>query len=876
MAASISQAVLVINANDEVEWVNKAFEELYGFTLEEVRNNKIIDFVGGPDMDLITIEKLDKAIFKDKVPHQCELIQYKKDKSSFWGELNITPVLDQEGNLIKYISVVMDVTKRRTAMLNLEASQVTFNQISSSINDVYYLYNIQFGRYEFISSNSKEIMGADPDFFYQGGKFNQTFGHPEDLPILEAAFEGINKGIPYEIEYRIIVNGQTRWLREKSFPIVDFDGVLIKNSGVCQDITDTKITEENLKKAHQNARLLSELGLEISAEMDLANIVSKVYARFNEILEVDSFGIGVVDDEGENLIFPLFVENNDRYKDYLIPLEDKGKLATICFHNKKDVIIQDSEIELHNYIRTSGPLIGNVTRSIVYLPICIDDKVIGVLTVQSFNKYAYDSYSISLIRNLLVFISVALKKALIYQDMEELIEQRTSELKRQKDKIEESSKTARLISEIGYRLTSSLNMEEIFLTLYKNVKELMSADMFGVRFVNRENNSIDYKFEIENDKRQSPVSVSLNDHDNYSVWTVINQKEILIKDNKKEFSNYVKEIKVPVGEMPNSLIFYPLLDGKDVVGVITVQSHQFGAFRQKELEIIKALASYTASAISKARLYDTLEQKVIDRTLELQESNKNMVDSINYAKRIHDNIQPSHREISKLFEKHFVLFRPKDIISGDFYLVDTIRTNSGEDLKVVVIGDCTGHGVPGGILSVLCGNLVKQTFKNRDVNSPGDALDTVSRDLSQLLATKDNMRLRDGMDVAFCVINEKTKQLYFAGANNSCFIIRNGELHRLRGDRQHVGYNEHFVPFTTSSMEIQKGDRLFITTDGYIDQFGGEGFKKFMLRRFLDLLIENSSTSLKELHKTLEKVFNDWRGDNDQTDDVCVFGAEIL
>lgn len=877
VASSISQAVIILTADDVVEWVNEAFENIYGFSFDEVRNKKIVDFVGGPEMDPDVLAKMEKSIFVDKKPIKSELIQYKKDGTTFWAELNLTPVVSDKGELKKYISVVQDITDRKTAMLNLEASQVTFNQITSSINDVYYLYNIQFERYEFISPNVKEVMGADQDFFYNGGSYNSDFAHPEDQPILQTAFEGINRGMPYEIEYRVIIDNRTRWIREKSFPIVDFEGNLIKNSGVCQDITDYKSTESSLKKAHENASLLSDLGLEISAEMDFVNIVARVYERFNEIMEVDAFGIGIVSEADQELRFPLFVENNERYEDYVIPLQDDGKLAIICYNNKEELIIRDSEVELSKYIKNVGPLIGKITNSIVYMPLFSDSKVVGVLTVQSFNKYAYDSYSLALIKNLTVFISVALKKAMVYQEMESIIDERTAELKRQKNKLEETYRRARLISEIGYKLTSSLDFEEIFLTLYESVKELMSADMFGIRLVNNQLNTIEYKFEIENGERQSPVSVSLDDLDNYSVWTVVNRKEIIIGDNKQEFGKYVKEIKVPMGEMPNSLIFYPLLNGKNVVGVITVQSHGYHVYDEGHLDMLKSLASYAASAIAKASLYDTLEHKVIARTRELQETNKNLVDSINYAKRIHDNIQPSNELVKSVFEDSFVIYQPKDIISGDFYLIDVIKGNDGSDLKTVIVGDCTGHGVPGGILSVLCSNLIRQTFKNREVNSPAEALNIVSKDLTQLLATNDELRLRDGMDVAFCVIDEKNKMIHFAGANNSCFIIRdNHELIRLRGDRQHVGYTEKFVPFTNKSHELKEGDKLYITTDGYIDQFGGKNFKKLMLRTFLDTIRKNNKLSFEEQAEVLCRIFDDWKGDDEQTDDVCVFGARIL
>lgn len=876
VASSIGQAIIIVGADNLITWVNNAFETIYGYTFDEVLGKNVHDVICGSEQDAILSAAIEKSIFVDKKSYRCELIQFKKDRSTFWGEFNLTPVLDEDGELEKYIGVVLDISDRKNATLQLEASQTTLNQISASINDVVYLYNIQFGRYEFISPNASEVLGAPPSFFYEGKSYNQTYGHPDDQVILQAAHDGIIRGIPYEIDYRVVINGETRWIREKAFPIVDFEGNLIKNSGVCQDITDVKKSQENLEKARQSARLLSELGLEISAELNISNIVETVYQRFNEIMDVDCFGIGVVSQENNSLEFPLFVENDIRYSDYAISLNDSNKLATVCLARNEVIVIKNSEVELIKYIKDLGPMIGDVTRSIIYLPLYDGDNAVGVLTVQSFEKNAYDAYSLSLVKNLSVFISTALKKAILYKEMESVIAERTKELKNQKDKLEESYRRSRLISEIGYTLTSSLNFEEIFLSLYNSVKKLMKVDMFGVRIINKENNTIDYRFEIEHGERQKAVAVSLDEHDNYSVWCVRNNMEILIKDNKKEYKEYVKEIKVPVGEMPNSLVFFPLVSGKDIIGVITAQSMEYNAYGLQHLDILKSLASYTASAITKAMLYDTLEQKVIERTKELQEINKNILDSINYAKRIHDNIQPRREFIKEMFPKNMVYFKPKDIISGDFYLVEKIYTNGGNPLKAVVVGDCTGHGVPGGILSVLCSNLLKQTFRNRDINTPGDALNVVSQDLSQLLATNDKLRLRDGMDVAFCVFDETNQKVYFAGANNSCFIVRNNKIIRLRGNRQHVGFNETFIPFNTVVETIKPGDKVYLTTDGFIDQFGGKNYKKFMLKNFLNLILEINEQSFSDQKKKMDEVLKSWKGDNEQTDDICIFAAQVL
>ena len=248
--------------------------------------------------------------------------------------------------------------------------------------------------------------------------------------------------------------------------------------------------------------------------------------------------------------------------------------------------------------------------------------------------------------------------------------------------------------------------------------------------------------------------------------------------------------------------------------------------------------------------------------------------SIFYGKNIQDATLPNQEEIKKIFPDSFVYYSPKDILSGDFYVVEQIKTREHTLLPTFIVADCTGHGVPGSMLSLLCTGLLKESFTQDHINSPADALGYVREKLNKLFYVQYEKKIQDGMDLAFCMINEQEEQLHFSGANNDCIIIRNNEILRYRGDSEHVGFSLNQTPFTDHVIDIKKGDCIYLYSDGIIDQFGGPFHKRFMTKRFHQLLL-----SLNEMKMPMEKQGTlikqellNWKGNNEQTDDITVMG----
>jgi len=260
----------------------------------------------------------------------------------------------------------------------------------------------------------------------------------------------------------------------------------------------------------------------------------------------------------------------------------------------------------------------------------------------------------------------------------------------------------------------------------------------------------------------------------------------------------------------------------------------------------------------------------------ISEKNKDITDSINYAKKIQEAYMPNESVLPYHFPESFLLFRPKDIVSGDFYWIYNSENSKGEksDEVFVAVADCTGHGVPGAIMSVICCNALNEAVITKGIRETGKILVETREIIIRNLKSQGTSDRKDGMDISLLRINKKTKEIQFSGANNPLWYIENGEMKELKADKQPVGMYENMQPFTTHSLSLSLST-LFLFTDGYADQFGGEKGKKFKYSNLQKLLIDNSDQKLITQSEILNLEFDYWKGDLEQVDDVCIIGIRI-
>ena len=280
-----------------------------------------------------------------------------------------------------------------------------------------------------------------------------------------------------------------------------------------------------------------------------------------------------------------------------------------------------------------------------------------------------------------------------------------------------------------------------------------------------------------------------------------------------------------------------------------------------------------------------LEIEVENRTQEvrqknhiLEEKNEEITQSITYARRLQEAILPSNTMLQRAFTKHSMLYLPKDIVAGDFYWLEELEE---EELICFAVADCTGHGVPGAMVSVVCSTALSRSVKEFGLRNANTILDK-TRELVVETFEKSVINVKDGMDISLFVLNKKDNSLSWSGAHNPLWVLRKGEekIEELSGDKQPVASFEHAKPFSETTLNVEQGDRLFLITDGYPDQFGnatekrpdGKKFKKNQLKK---LLISYNGSQIEQVNEKLTTEIRSWQGDLEQVDDICIMSIEF-
>lgn len=329
-------------------------------------------------------------------------------------------------------------------------------------------------------------------------------------------------------------------------------------------------------------------------------------------------------------------------------------------------------------------------------------------------------------------------------------------------------------------------------------------------------------------------------------------------DGLKSTTNFAKE----VGQSNFNFPYQPLSDD-DVLGHALLKMRDELAETERILE--QKVKERTEEVV--------LQRDEIDRQrLKLEDLYNDVTDSIRYAKRLQYSILPPAEVINEVCPESFVLFKPKDIVSGDFYWFETL---GGKSFAASV--DCTGHGVPGAFMSLVGANGLNGAVREDETITPALVLDELNKYVSDSLnkGSEDNY-VRDGMDISIIAVDYEKMKLEFAGANNPLYLIRDGEMQIIKADKFAIGsFDPGSKTYTNHSIDLKKGDVIYLFTDGYADQFGGNKGKKFMYKNFRNELLEVHKLNMEEQESYLENLMQDWQGAFEQVDDILVIGVRI-
>ena len=458
------------------------------------------------------------------------------------------------------------------------------------------------------------------------------------------------------------------------------------------------------------------------------------------------------------------------------------------------------------------------------------------------------------------------------QELERQVQERTAEINAQKeeilsqrDQLSDSIKKIKTVSEMGQEVTSVLSVEELAQVVYKNINKLMDTDGFGIGLFNPQEHCLEFRGYIEKGKVLSNEVDKLSNKKLLSVYSFDTQTSIFINDLATDSKKYFPDFEFPNhGEAPNSIIYLPLSIDERKIGVITVQSFAKNAYSQENMSFLQTLANYITIALDNAKAYEIIHDK-----------NQDITDSLRYAQTIQHAILPTAEQLNTIFSNYCLLFRPKDIVSGDFYW-----TAQKGDYTYFAVVDCTGHGVPGAFMSMIGSELLNEIVNANNVIIPATILSKLDYLIYKSLNQKET-RNSDGMDVCLCRMEKNsdgTFNINYAGAKRPLFYIEDDVFKELKGDRKHIGGIFQKIgeakKFTNHELTLNQGDRLYLTTDGFVDQASPDrtkiGTKK--LRQFLS---EKQNLTLQEQNEFLKEYLLNHQKDAIQRDDITIMGIEL-
>ncbi len=453
------------------------------------------------------------------------------------------------------------------------------------------------------------------------------------------------------------------------------------------------------------------------------------------------------------------------------------------------------------------------------------------------------------------------KNVEIHEQKEQISVQHENIVK-QKDELETSYRNISMLSEIGQKITATLDLNSVVHLVHDCFSSLVSTDVFGVGVYNPTLDRVNFLLFSENGQDIPDHAINLQKDGNQNFATCIKGNKELLVNGQLELYAMGEE-----REIMQSQLFLPLVVNSKVTGLITVQSKGIDAYSKRDLNLLKALASYTSVALANANAYQIIENK-----------NRSITDSLRYGKTIQQALLPSKERLENAFSDNFVFFRPKDIVSGDFYWHSRLYNK-----EIIAAVDCTGHGVPGAFMSMIGHTLLNEIVNQHKISEPAHILGLLHNNIRKVLhqSTEDGNVNDDGMDACICTIesvDDDHTKVTFAGAKRPLIYIPKPytEVKHLRGDRKSIGglQKEELRMFSNHELILPKGSLVYLFSDGYPDQNGTDK-GNFTTKKLENLLLSNAQLPMDKQKEILRKELTLHQQQAEQRDDITIIGIRV-
>lgn len=743
------------------------------------------------------------------------------------------------------------------------------------------------GHIEWVNEGFVRLYGYNLDqlFLFKGNNLADISGNDQLRDVLKNGFKG-SDAIIYETLTQTKF-GDKLWIQTTLTPVINEKKEIVKLVAIDSNINKLKKAEEEIvkqkeeiiKKGYEvlrqkeiieqsfnNMEILNQIGHTILSTFSAQLIVEHVYNSVNSMLDAAVFVLALHNEEKNTLDVIGAKENGEILPNFSWDLNDDCRLAVWCFKNQKEVLVNKYPEQALNYIpKIQPPVVGGVPESVIYHPLILNDKTVGVISVQSFNTNAYNEYHLNILKNLALYVSVALDNAKVYKQLLD-----------QKEEIEKSHEQLQKLSVVASKTDNA-----VFISDPSGKIEWVNEGFTRIYGFNLDQLKIFVGNNLLN-LSNSPVLKDVINNGFKDRDAIIYENQITTKFGEKI---WVQTTLTPIYG-----------DNKKVEKLIAIDSN-INKRKLAEEEILKQKDELEAQRDFVMRQGDkiaTQNVKIKQQRDLVVKQKKEITDSIQYAKRIQTAILPRKETLDAIFSDYFVLFKPKDIVSGDFYWVQ-----EQNNMRFFAAVDCTGHGVPGAFMSMLGISYLNEIVLEKGITVPSEILARLrSIIISTLHQTGQVGESKDGMDIALCVIDTASNTLQYAGANNSMYLIREAAynhadvsnrvfkihehspdekyyLAELKADKMPIGVHaKDKLPFTNHTIQLKENDSIYVFSDGYVDQFGGENHKKFLSKRFRDLLLSVQHLPMSEQKQLLYSHHEEWKGHLEQIDDVLVIGVK--
>jgi len=973
IASKTDNGVVLIDALDNVEWINRAFEQITGYGLSELKEKGFADLLAGENTDravlkeLVSIGDIGKTI-------DVELLLYTRAGKPVWLAINNTPIFQEETKELQWqVYMIQDISESKIGQeemkrLSLVAKNTDNYVIISDSEDKVIWANKAFE--DIFKYKVDDVIGKETASFFKTKELNPTLYNKIQQHVY-------NKKIPFRGELTDVdANGDHLWLSVNITPINNSEGQLEQIITLGSDITDNKLDEFQLNEYSKRLELMHEIDnilIEENTELIMINELLTTIKNSNSMYSKVSI---MIFDESMRTSNNFFIDdtNEDLSFETDLDLTSFGSLKHI--QSKKPYLVQDLLSEAESV--SDAQLIEEGVKSYVMIPLVVGERIMGSLNVGGRYPFMFMDEEVSLIEDIAKSITVTYKQreqANKIMESEENFRQLNESLKevfwffdQENSKMLYVSKAFQVIfgqsSELMFE-NPLVWMESIVSDDRVRIQRTYLAEVFGdgfdeqfqivhpekgVKWVHataipiknsdgevvrisgfveditelknkeEELSSLNAKLESINNINESILgnepfgkvlisslirlgivhlelkllSILLFDFENneYVRFLIDNQLisfsdvterfpldalgqlEILksgktnivnsfntIRD-KKEYDRKLEKDGI------KSYVQVPLVFDRELIGTLNLG---FSEETQLAHELIRGLEDI-AKGISLSIHQMQLKAIIESDKEEMTSKNRDITASINYARRIQTAYLPDISFIRDHFTDAHLYYRAKDIVSGDFYWWSV---KNGKLL--IVVADCTGHGVPGGFMTILGSQTIDKIVNTQSITDPSLLLDKLDEEIQLALGeSKDTMG--DGMDVAVCVLDIDTGDLTFSGARRPILYIEKGKINETKGAFKSIGEPEsENVRFVTHNLQLTKGDRIFLFSDGAQDQFGGpDRPRKFSKKRMHSLLEEESNLklSLKEHFDIVVQNLEEWVGDRELTDDITILAVE--